>query len=607
MTTSAGGAAPLPVQDSTVSPPSAGVIAERSLERLTRLVAALLGAPARSIAGGAHLAMPPGGGGVTSPAGPAITISVAAGAGFENTLALSDLRADPRAAQLPEDIRVLGQSCLVLPIRADEGAPLATLYVVDARPREWTPEERAALEDIAGWLATEVLLRRDLATGRSHEEELLHHSLHDALTRLPNRTLFLDRLRHAAQRGRRHAKFQFGVLYLGLDRLKMVNESLGHEAGDELLETVARRLETCIRGEDTAARLGGDEFAILLEDVADESNVLRVVERIQVALAAPVALGAFEVFTSASIGIAISSTAVENPEYMLRCADTAMWRAKRTGPARYEMFDEAMHARAVDRLRVETDLRRAVDRGEFVVHYQPVMSPESGTIVGVEALVRWDHPERGRIAPGQFIPLAEETGLIVPISTWVIRQACAQLRIWQERFPRPTPLFCTVNVSVKHFAQPDLVEQVTTIVRETGINPSSLKLEITESVIVDNDDLARQVLVQLRALGVQVYLDDFGTGYSSLGYLHRLPLDAIKIDRSFVGQMESDDRSYQLVRTVRLLAKNVGLSVVAEGVETNEQLRAIRGLGCEFAQGFLFSKPVSVEEVDALLAQDPHW
>jgi diguanylate cyclase (GGDEF)-like protein len=405
----------------------------------------------------------------------------------------------------------------------------------------------------------------------------------------------------------RYAKFQFGVLYLGLDRLKMVNESLGHDAGDELLVTVARRLETCVRGEDTAARLGGDEFGILLEDVADESNVLRVVERIQLALTAPVSLGAFEVFTSASIGVAISSATAEHPEYMLRCADTAMARAKRAGPGRYEMFDEAMHARAVDRLRVETDLRRAVDRNEFVLHYQPVMSPETGGIVGVEALVRWDHPERGRIAPGEFIPLAEETGLIVPISTWVIRQACAQLRVWQERHPRPTPLFCTVNVSVRHFSQPDLVDQVTAIVGETGIDPSTLKLEITESVIVDNDDLAREVLVQLRALGVQVYLDDFGTGYSSLGYLHRLPLDAIKIDRSFVGQMEADDRSYQLVRTVRLLAQNVGLSVVAEGVETSEQLRAIRGLGCEFAQGFLFSKPVSVDEVDALLTKDPHW
>jgi EAL domain-containing protein (putative c-di-GMP-specific phosphodiesterase class I) len=235
------------------------------------------------------------------------------------------------------------------------------------------------------------------------------------------------------------------------------------------------------------------------------------------------------------------------------------------------------------------------------------MSPETGGIVGVEALIRWEHPEQGRIAPGAFIPLAEETGLIVPISTWVIRQACTQLRRWQDRYPRPTPLFCSVNVSVKHFSQPDLVEQVTSIVRETGIDPASLKLEITESVIVDNDDLARQVLERLKSLGVQVYLDDFGTGYSSLGYLHRLPLDAIKIDRSFVGQMEADDRSYQLVRTVRLLAQNVGLSVVAEGVETNEQLRAIRGLGCEFAQGFLFSKPVSVAEVDALLAADPHW
>jgi diguanylate cyclase (GGDEF)-like protein len=607
MTMPAGGAAPLPVQDSVVSPSFAGVIAERSLERLTRLVTALLGAPATGVPAAPHVIAPSGGNGATPGVGPRITISVAAGGGFEETLALADLSADPRAAQLPDDVRAQGRSCVAVPIRVDEGTQLATLYVVDAEPREWTAEERATLEDIAGWLGTEVLLRRDLATGRSHEEQLLRHSLHDTLTGLPNRTLFLDRLRHAAQRARRHAKFQFGVLYLGLDRLKMVNESLGHEAGDELLETVARRLETCIRGEDTAARLGGDEFAILLEDVADESNVLRVVERIRRALATPVALGAFEVFTSASIGIAISSAAPENPEYMLRCADTAMWRAKRTGPGRYEMFDEAMHARAVDRLRVETDLRRAVERSEFVVHYQPVMSPESGTIVGVEALVRWDHPERGRIAPGEFIPLAEETGLIVPISTWVIRQACTQLRIWQDRFPRPTPLFCSVNVSVKHFAQPDLVEQVTATVRETGIDPSSLKLEITESVIVDNDDLARHVLLQLKALGVQVYLDDFGTGYSSLGYLHRLPLDAIKIDRSFVGQMEADDRSYQLVRTVRLLARSVGLSVVAEGVETNEQLRAIRGLGCEFAQGFLFSKPVSVEEVDALLAQDPHW
>jgi len=462
----------------------------------------------------------------------------------------------------------------------------------------------AVLHELAELATQEAILRSDLDARTRMEDQLRHNTLHDALTGLPNRTLFMERLSHAIARSKRRKEYLFAVLFLDLDRFKVVNDSLGHQVGDELLVAVARRLHHCLRIEDTVARLGGDEFAILLENISDISDAGRIAERIQEELAAPVNLSGYEVFTSVSIGIVDSASAYGLPDYMLRSADMAMYRAKASGKARYEMFDRRMHAQALARLQTETDLRHALERQEFAVYYQPVISLDTERICGMEALVRWNHPERGVVVPGEFIAVAEETGLIVPIGRWVLEEACRQLAIWQKAFPEPHPLSMCVNLSVRQIAQSDLVESVAEAIRESGIAPDTLKLEVTESVIVENPTAASGVLAELKALGVELYMDDFGTGYSSLSYLSQLPIDAIKIDRSFVSEMEALDHHFQLVRTVLTLARSLNLRCVAEGVTSAAQLIALRKLGCEQAQGFFFSPPVVVDEAEALLASE---
>jgi diguanylate cyclase (GGDEF)-like protein len=457
------------------------------------------------------------------------------------------------------------------------------------------------LRELAEMATQEAMLRNDLDTRSRMEDQLRHNTLHDPLTGLPNRTLFMERLSHAIARTKRRKEYLFAVLFLDLDRFKVVNDSLGHQVGDELLVAVARRLQTCLRIEDTVARLGGDEFAILLENISDISDAGRIAERIQEGLAAPVNLSGYEVFTSVSIGIVDSASAYGLPDYMLRSADMAMYRAKASGKARYEMFDRRMHAQALARLQTETDLRHALERGEFAVHYQPVITLDTGKICGMEALVRWNHPERGIVAPGDFIPVAEETGLIVPIGQWVLAEACRQLASWQKTFRGPQPLSMSVNLSVRQFAQSDMVESVAEAIRATGIPPESLKLEVTESVIVENPASASGVLTELKALGVELYMDDFGTGYSSLSYLSQLPIDAIKIDRSFVSEMDALDRHFQLVRTVLTLARSLNLRAIAEGVTSEAQLIALRKLGCDQAQGHYFSPPVVADEAFSLL------
>ena len=500
-------------------------------------------------------------------------------------------------------------SALALPIVGDgpSGAPCGAIVFLGAPAREWEERERAAAAELAATAAAECALHRTLAARVFAEERLLHGSLHDALTGLANRALFMDRLGHAMQRARRHDQARFCVLFLDLDRFKVVNDSLGHEAGDRLLVIVSRRLLGCVRSEDTVARLGGDEFAVLVEQVEDEHDAVRVAERIHLALAAPVNLGGYDVFTSASIGIVSSAVELEEPEYVLRGADMAMYRAKSSGRSRYELFDRAMHARALARLQTETDLRHAIDREEFVLHYQPIVELKTGRLSGFEALVRWRHPERGLVPPMEFIPLAEEMGLIVPIGRGVLHEACRQLREWQQRFPREVPLAMAVNLSPKQFSQPDLVAHVADALAQHGIQPRCLQLEITESMIVENAAYTASMLGQLQGLGVHVYLDDFGTGYSSLSYLHRLPFDAIKIDREFVEEMTRSAKAFQLVDVVRTLAQNIGGIVIAEGVETTEQLIALRDLGCEHAQGYYFSKPLDAAGVEALLGEDPRW
>jgi diguanylate cyclase (GGDEF)-like protein/PAS domain S-box-containing protein len=441
-------------------------------------------------------------------------------------------------------------------------------------------------------------------TDRKQAEERLHHdAFHDTLTGLPNRALFMDHLKLAIARLQRREDQIFAVLYIDLDRFKVVNDSLGHMVGDQLLIGIARRLEYCLRPGDTIARLGGDEFTILLEDIGDGTDVTPVAERIQKELSSPFSLGGREVFTTVSMGIALSSKEYGRPEDILRDADTAMYRAKSLGKARHETFDVGMHSQAIKLLQLETDLRHALERQEFLVVYQPIMSLETGALRGFEALIRWHHPERGLISPMDFIPVAEETGMIVQIGEWVLREACQQMQRWQSVFPTDPPIFICVNLSVKQFSQQDLIERVAAILKETKLPPTSLKLEITESAVMENVETAINMLKQLRASGVQLAMDDFGTGYSSLSYLHRFPINTLKIDRSFITRMVENNENAEIVRTISGLAKNLGMDVVAEGVETRDQLEILRALGCKYGQGYFFSKPLDTQSAEAFICE----
>ncbi|HYH86258.1 MAG TPA: EAL domain-containing protein [Pyrinomonadaceae bacterium] len=444
---------------------------------------------------------------------------------------------------------------------------------------------------------------QDITDRKFAEQQLHHDAFHDALTGLPNRALFMDHLKLSIARSKRNSSSLFAVLYLDLDRFKIINDSLGHTIGDQLLVGIADRLKQNLRPGDTVARLGGDEFTILIEDIADEKEAVQVAERIQKELAVPFALSGREVFTTVSLGIAPSETGYERAEDILRDADTAMYRAKSLGKARYEIFDRAMHARAINLLQMETDMRRALEREEFLIHYQPIVSLNDYRLRGFEALVRWQHPERGFISPMDFIPVAEETGMIVPLGEWVLREACQQMERWQKIFPVETPLYITVNLSSKQFSQNSLLDKVATILKETGVKPHTVKLEITESVVMENIETATDMLRQLRALGVKLAIDDFGTGYSSLSYLHRFPIDTLKIDRSFVTRMSENNENTEIVRTVVVLAQNLGMDVVAEGVETNEQLVLLQKLGCENGQGYFFSKPVNSVGAERIIAE----
>ena len=423
----------------------------------------------------------------------------------------------------------------------------------------------------------------------------------DVLTGLPNRILFIDRLERLIEHSKRREDYTFAVLLLDIDGLKNLNSSLGHTAGDQLIIAMAQRLKGCLHFRDTVARVRGDEFAILLDDIKDAGNAVHVVNRIHKELKRPFNLAGYEVFITVSIGIIHSSLPCDRSEEFMRDVELAMYRAKARGNGFHEIFDPSMHTQAVARLQLETDLRRAIERHEFRLHYQPIVSLETNRITGFEALVRWEHPARGMIHPGEFIPVAEETGLIFPIGEWVLREACRQMRQWQTQFPDHPCLTISVNLSSKQFMQSDFVEQINQILQETELNARSLKLEITESVIMEMTESVSTMTAQLKAMNIQLQMDDFGIGYSSLSSLHHLPIDVLKIDKSFVSRM-AEESSSKIVQTIVALAHSLGLDVTAEGIETAEQLEQLKGFACEMGQGYYFSKPLDVYAADALIA-----
>lgn len=462
---------------------------------------------------------------------------------------------------------------------------------------EWHIEP---IRDAQGRITHYLGVQRDITERKKAEAQLIHNALYDSLTGLPNRTLWARRLEEAIAKAKECQDYLFAVLFLDLDRFKLVNDSLGHLAGDELLKAIAKRLQSSLRPSDTVARLGGDEFGILLTNIQELENITSVVNRIQNSVRQPLNLEGQEVFTTASIGIALSSAGYDSAQDLMRDADIAMYRAKVLGKARSCLFNKTMHQIAVNRLRLETDLRRALERQELRLHYQPIVSLNTGEITGFEALVRWSHPEDGLISPSQFIPVAEETGLINQIGWWVLREACLKLRIWQLTFPKETPLTMSVNLSGKQFAQPGLIEQVDLILRETGCDRNSLKLELTESAIMEHSN-ANSVLEKLRSLGVMLDIDDFGIGYSSLDRLSQFPINTLKIDRSFVSRIDAGGRNVEIVKAIVTLAHTLGMNIVAEGVETAQQLTQLKALNCEFAQGYIFSKPLDEKAAEALL------
>ncbi|MFZ5477089.1 MAG: putative bifunctional diguanylate cyclase/phosphodiesterase [Myxococcota bacterium] len=468
----------------------------------------------------------------------------------------------------------------------------------------WMLVRGLAVRD-AGGRATRIAgSMSDITRHKDTEEQLAHGALHDALTGLPNRVLFMDRLWHALGRVRRSPMRLVAVLVFDLDRFKLINDSLGHGIGDQLLLHVARLLETQVRPGDTVARMGGDEFAVLLEEIREPSEATRLATKIQEALRVPFRIGGREVFTTASIGIAVSAGDAK-PEDLLRDADTAMYQAKAMGKARHVVFDVAMHDHAVALLQIETDLRRAIERGEFRVLYQPVVSLATGAIVGFESLVRWSHPTRGLVPPSEFVPVAEETGLIVPIGTIVLREACREARRWLERARRPISV--SVNLSGRQFSQPELLDEVRSALADTQLDADRLTVEITETVLIENAERAAALLGQLREMNIRVSLDDFGTGYSSLNYLHRFKVDTLKIDKSFVDRIAGPQENAAIVGTIAALADHLGMDVIAEGVETLEQAHRLAALHCKSGQGYLFSKPVDAETVRHMLEEDRHW
>ncbi len=529
---------------------------------------------------------------------------------LKNTSSMEQIHPDdrPRVIKAAEKARLSGQGERVE-------------YRIRHKDGSWRTLESTAcaILNTKGEADKLVIVNRDITERKRAEEMLAHNAFHDVLTGLPNRALFLDRLQHALILSKRHPNYAFAVLLIDVDEFKIINDSLGHTAGDELLMQIGQRLKDSVRradmvsrprlsaisdgatNDDTLARLGGDEFAILLDDIRDSIGAVRVAERIQAELAAPFLVSQEEIVISASIGIASSTTAHTRAEDLVRDADIAMYRAKRGGKARCEVSDPAMHTSAVKRLQLERDLRKALDQGEFTAHYQPIVSLQSGEITGFEALARWERPD-GIRSPGEFIAVAEEIGLIIPMNRQLLLESCQHLRSWQAEFPSTPPLSMSVNITAREFAQPDLASEIRKALELTGVDPGCLQLEIIETIAMGDAEKSGHVLTQLKALGVRLSIDDFGTGYSSLSRLRRIPVDTLKIDRAFISSMDSDPESREIVRVIIMLAHNLGLHVVAEGTETEVQVGLLKQLDCEMAQGYLFSRPTDSQTISKLLA-----
>lgn len=466
-------------------------------------------------------------------------------------------------------------------------AAYAEISTFNEKLEQRVQERTAQLEHANSILQQEVFQRHQL------ESKLRHDTLHDSLTGLPNRNLFMERTKRCLAKNVSNPHEQFAILFIDLDRFKVINDSLGHLVGDEILINCAQRLSNCVNPKTTLARLGGDEFTILLEQIVDVDDAVLVAKRILQEFAKPFEVNHRSLTITASIGIVVATEKYRQELDLLRDADTALYRAKELGKARYEVFDQQMYVQAIHRLELENELRQGILQGELVLYYQPIISLRDMSLSGFEALVRWQHPQRGLLNPGEFIPLAEETGLILPLGKWVMREACNQLKILQDKFAEAHSLIMSINVTGDEFCSPDFLTSIDQIIAETDVNSGCLKLEITESVLVENSEGIIKVLEQIKARNIQLSIDDFGTGYSSLSYLPQFPVDNLKIDRSFINAMDVSQKNMEIVKTIFTLAQALNMQVVAEGIETESQLRRLQSLGVEFGQGFLFSKPLT--------------
>lgn len=443
----------------------------------------------------------------------------------------------------------------------------------------------------------------DISELKEAEKQIYHQAFHDNLTNLPNRALFMEHLLMSIKRGKRRKNYFFAVIYLDIDRFKLVNDSLGHNLGDKLLVEFASRIQDSLRDVDTLARFGGDEFVILLEDIEDENYAVLIAERLQKSLIPPFEIKGNDIYAPASFGIVLNTKIYDDPEIIIRNADAAMYHAKEKGRSQFKIFDKTLHEKALSLLQIETDLRKAIENKEFDLYYQPIVSLDNISILGFEALIRWNHPTRGLVYPDSFIPVAEETGLIIPIGRWVLKKACRDLRRWDEQLESKLPLFMSVNISSKQFLRPSLIDDIKAILDETGLSPDKLKLEITETALMEDVHETIPLIQRLKDLGVQIVIDDFGTGYSSMSYLQQLPIDTLKVDQSFISRIENsnDDENRSIVETIVSLALKLGLKVVAEGVETNKQHSVLSQMNCQMAQGYLFSRPLKKEKMDELI------